>query len=557
MILRILVLLLVLIGTAGPGWAGKPVALVIGVDTYANVKPLHKAVSDARAVYAALVEAGFAEADVRLLENATSAQIAAEWESLLGSVEKDGVVLFYFAGHGVELSSQNYLLPSDVLFDEHDDQRTRSTAIGMKWLIDTLAKKQETTNAVGIFILDACRNDPFKGGGSAGASQGLSPVHPPRRMFVMYSAGIGQTALDGKGANSVFATVLLPMLRQKPSQLGLADIAQNLRFDVYREAQTYNDPPGNKHMQTPAYYDQLMFRQDIFGIRKDPLPITGLGSPGVPALPGGFAARDIVVECEFCPELVVIPAGEFKMGSPDGEAGRSVNEGPQHPVKIPRPLAFGKFEVTNREWNACAAEAGSGCLGSRDRISRGQRDREPVTGVSWTAADAYVTWLSRKTGKAYRLPSEAEWEYAARAGTSTPYSFESGKLDDLCQYANGADRSVGELLMVNSTCDDDIGRTTAQAGSFKPNPFGLFDMNGNVWEWVADCWEPDYAARVQSTESTARQPATGTCTSYVARGGSWRSGPSALRSAVRNTFRLDHSRATLGFRVVRDLDVAP
>src|SRR5262249_7834856 len=158
-------------------------------------------------------------------------------------------------------------------------------------------------------------------------------------------------------------------------------------------------------------------------------------------------------------------AGRFKMGSPDDELDRSDSEGPQHAVTVAKPLAVSKFEVTFDDWDACTAAFA--CAQVPDHWGRGQM---PVINVSWEDAKAYVAWLSQVTGKAYRLLSEAEWEYAARAGTTTRYSW-------------GDDAVAGD-----ANCDGCGGgwklQQTAPAGTFKPNAFGLHDMHGNVWEWV-------------------------------------------------------------------------
>lgn len=234
-------------------------------------------------------------------------------------------------------------------------------------------------------------------------------------------------------------------------------------------------------------------------------------------------------ECDVCPEMVVVPAGRFVMGSPESETGGPSDEGPTHTVVISKPFAVGKFEVTWAEWERCVVVGG--CYEVRNNgFGRGTR---PVTYVSWEDAKAYVRWLSRETGEDYRLLSEAEWEYAARAGTTSAY-----------WWGN----SIGSNNANCFDCGDSYDKT-APVGSFRPNAFGLYDMSGNVWEWVEDC-HGDYSGA--PTDGSARQSCN---TEYrVKRGGSWGSTPSLLRLADRNGSMPDIRDSGLGFRVARDIE---
>ncbi|MDE0331907.1 MAG: SUMF1/EgtB/PvdO family nonheme iron enzyme [Nitrospinae bacterium] len=245
--------------------------------------------------------------------------------------------------------------------------------------------------------------------------------------------------------------------------------------------------------------------------------------------PAVLAFRD----CPECPEMVPVPAGSFMMGSPSGEKGRDDDEGPRRRVTISKPFAVGRYEVTFAEWDACAAVDGSGC--HRPGDEGWGRGRRPVINVSWDDAQAYVKWLSKKTGERYRLLTEAEWEYAARAGATTRYSWG----DDI-----GHNRANCE------GCGSRWDRQTAPVGSFRVNPFGLHDAHGNVWEWVADCWNKNY----EGAPSDGRAWTSGDCGSRVLRGGSWSSKPRNLRFAVRGRFITISSRHNNGFRVTRTLD---
>lgn len=543
---------LALIGSAAfsaASLADKHVALVIGVGKYDQLpKQLAKAVPDAEAVEAALKAMGF---QVLLRKDPTYSEAMAAWDETLDRTKKNGVTLFYFAGHGFELSGQNYLLPRDAPQPlAQQDGPLRKGSIELQKLIGDLGRKQVEEDAIGIFIVDACRDNPFPIDVQQGESlAGASPMRPPKRMFIMYSAGVGQTSLDGDGQNSIYTTKLISYLQQKPS-IALADIAQSLRFDVYREARKVK-VQGRWHHQTPAYYDQLPARIDLFGERRHPVNFSSVNSAGLRF--DDVAPGDVIVECNACPEMVVVPAGDFRMGSPEDEIGRFANEGPQREVTMRTPLAFGKFEITNHEWNACARTGP--CPGLRGNAGvDAPTDREPVAHVSWNDAQTYVKWLSDTTKSKYRLPTEAEWEYAARAKTQSPYAFQpvNSTRAELCDFANGADLSAGPLVWSNYSCDDKVSRKVAQVGSFKQNSFGLRDMHGNVWEWTQDCWRSNYVS-ASADAADYYEPEGKKCASRVARGGSWRSGPSGLRSAVRNAFWPDQKRATLGFRVVREL----
>ena len=252
-------------------------------------------------------------------------------------------------------------------------------------------------------------------------------------------------------------------------------------------------------------------------------------------------------DCALCPPMVVVPSGQFVMGSPSGEAGRADNEGPPHTVTIAGDFALGKYEITFDDWDACVTDRR--CARADD--SGFGRGRRPVINVSHENAKGYIAWLSGKTNQNYRLPTEAEWEYAARAGSDGP-RFWGISPDVACQYANVFNQATLKKYqgadIKTFRCDDGYVET-APVGSFKPNRFGLYDMLGNVWEWVEDCWNGSYAGA--PTDGSANR--TGDCSKRVLRGGGWYYGPNNLRSAKR--LRTDHLRQgnDVGFRVARTL----
>jgi formylglycine-generating enzyme required for sulfatase activity len=240
-------------------------------------------------------------------------------------------------------------------------------------------------------------------------------------------------------------------------------------------------------------------------------------------------------ECaKDCPEMVVVHAGAFMMGSPSDEKGRFDNEGPQHKVAIAKPLAVAKYDVTFVEWDACVQVGGCPQEGRATDAGWGRKDR-PVINVSWEDTKPYAAWLSRMTSKTYRLLTEAEWEYAARGGTRTAYFWgdEIGKNNANC---NGC----------GSKWD---GRQTAPVGSFAPNAFGLYDMSGNVLQWVEDCYHDNYNGAPEDGSAWI----TGDCSYHVVRGGSWYVIPQDLRSANRYRGWPGLRNNDLAFRVGRTL----
>ena len=234
--------------------------------------------------------------------------------------------------------------------------------------------------------------------------------------------------------------------------------------------------------------------------------------------------KDTFKECANCPEMVVVPAGSFTRGSPTSEPGHSADEGPQHTVTIARPFAVGRFAVTFDEWDACAADGG--CNGYKPSDEGWGRGRRPVINVSWDDAKAYVAWLSKKTGKSYRLLSGAEYEYATRAGTQTAYP-----------WGNAIGTNNANCHACGSQWD---ARQTAPVGSFAANGFGLYDMVGNVREWTEDCYHDRYLGA--PTDGSAWIEGAD-CARRVVRGGSWLLAPAFLRSATR--FRPDKLQAFL------------
>lgn len=272
------------------------------------------------------------------------------------------------------------------------------------------------------------------------------------------------------------------------------------------------------------------------------MPFVALTAPAAEiketAYPPGTRLRDC--RDEGCPWLVVVPAGEFMMGSAAGEEGRSDNEGPQHRVRISQPFAVMEAEVTREAFARFVDEMGykpktGWCSWNESGIE--QTVAHPVVCVSWEDATAFSKWLSKRTGAEYRLLSEAEWEYAARAGSSTRFYF-GNDAKELCRYAkvNGCNEGYKE---------------TAPTKSFQPNAFGLYDMHGNAWEWTQDCWHDSY----EGAPEEGSKPWETNCSDdrRVLRGGGWYDTPGIARSAFRRRNSPDYRYINTGFRLARTL----
>ena len=242
----------------------------------------------------------------------------------------------------------------------------------------------------------------------------------------------------------------------------------------------------------------------------------------------------LVAEVEFTERTAdgVLRQASF-VGLREDIPAKSVgDEKPPHEVHIDKPIAVGRYEITFDEWEGCVKDGG--CVKNKTPNDEGWgRARHPVINISWNDAREYVDWLSRKTGKTYRLLSEAEWEYAARAGTTSKYAF-GDTLNAKQAKFSGGKQGIGE---------------TVEVGSFPPNNWGLYDMHGNVWEWVEDCYAPDYAGA--PTDGSARVGPG--CGAHALRGGSWDYAPADLRSAVRYHLPAIYRVDEIGFRVAREL----
>ena len=343
-----------------------------------------------------------------------------------------------------------------------------------------------------------------------------------------------------------------------------ADKAKALALKIEQEARRMAEVAAKKQAEAMAQAEERARAQAAARVKEAPRAVQRPGT--------------VFQDCPDCPRMVVIPAGEFTMGSPASEAGRGVDEGPQRQVSIAQPFALGRSEVTVAEFRRFADESGYRTEAERDARAQGcsgfiyadpaagipgaqpvtswrspgltQADSHPVLCVSWNDARAYAQWLSKKTGKRYRLPSESEWEYAARAGSVTARYWGDDPVQ-ACRFANVADQSRFQTWGFGQKHECTDGHYfTAPAGGYSPNRFGLYDMLGNAWEWTEDCWNAGYAGA--PADGSARL--AGDCAQRVGRGGSWSTVPRFARSASRNKNTADHRDNLTGFRLARTLE---
>jgi formylglycine-generating enzyme required for sulfatase activity len=261
--------------------------------------------------------------------------------------------------------------------------------------------------------------------------------------------------------------------------------------------------------------------------------------PLIPEREQTLKRKDSFKECEVCPEMVVVPKGSFMMGTPADEPYRLKGEDPVHKVTIAKPFAVGRFTISFDEWDACLADGG--CNGDKGNDGGFGRGRMPANGINFEAAKSYLAWLSRKVGRTYRLPSESEREYFARAGTATPFWFgktisaQNANYDASNNYPGGP---YGEASKGPKVVD-----------SYLPNKFGLYQVNGNAEEWTEDCYNKRYT---EDTPTDGSPWLEGDCNKRMMRGGGWIGMALTQRSGYRNDMNVV---AGYGFRVVRTLNV--
>ncbi len=585
--------------------SGERVALVIGNKDYAvkGLPDLDNTIHDAQDMKAALEQIGF---EVIYRENADLMEMDGAAHEFRSKLTRNSIGLVYYSGHGVQADGENYLVPVRTQINNKAELKAR--AYNANIILGTM---EEAQNPVNILILDACRDNPFKG--FRGGARGLTTMTADSKgLLIAFATAPGKLSSDGNDRNGLYTKYLKRYITQpglkiqdmfmKVRQAVVADSPEQIPWenssligDLCLAGCNNPTPPavevtavkptpqpvpvkpapafdpasielsfwdGIKNSDNPADFQAYLKKYpkgqfvDLARNRLRPKPTPAPVKPApVPVVetpkPAPVATRQ-----SFEPEMVAIKAGCFMMGSPASETGRNEDE-TQHQVCV-KAFEMGKYEVTKAQFAAFVsdsnyqteAETGNGCYGwtgskwEKDKnfnwrsLGFEQGSNHPAVCVSWNDAQAYLNWLKTKTGKAYRLPTEAEWEYAARAGTTT--AFYTGN----CINTNQANYNGN--YPYNNCGKGVYKQQTLAVGSYSANPWGLYDMAGNVWEWTCS----DYA---KNYNNGAESKCSNNGLVRIFRGGSWDDNARSLRSAYHAAYGPDECFSNLGLRFVLGL----
>ena len=600
--------LLILASALAPAAAAaERVALVVGIGEYRHLSTLDNPVLDAKAIAASLREHGFEVFDYYNLDRADLLDALERFKRAAAAAE---VALIYYAGHGMEVGRKNVIAPTDMQIECAN--KTTLRAVELDDLFAAANEAPQQIVLLDACRNDPFPQCPTRGAGSGGGFRGFSQAAEEDRSLLIANATLsGKLAADGEtGDHSPFAKALLANFKQFP-RTPLRDLLDLTAKEVRIATQGAQVPEITTQGGAPricldatgcgmpapsadgalddpaaiadarALLAQLGFMTEATrgegsgsadlgeAIKrfqaKAGLPADGKLTPTlltvlrvskmqvaalpVPAKPGaaiplatGPLEHEVGTsfkDCESCPDMVVVPAGRFLMGAPKSEKGHQPSEEPQRELVVPAPFAVSKTEITFDEWEVCALEGG--CAHARPEDSGWGRGRRPVIYVSYDDAKSYAEWLRQKTGKPYRLLSEAEWEFAARGGTSTPFA--GGETLKPTQA------NFDASSLTSNKRPGSYQGTTVEAGTFPPNPYGLHDMEGNVFEWVEDCWNESHAGAAADIS-----PRGGDCARRVAKGGAWYYEAEFARPSARMSFPKGSRLNVVGFRVARPLE---
>ena len=558
MLRRLVLLSLLALSTASAAFAQDRFALVIGNGDYRGASKLNNPANDAVAVAAALEKLNFnvtrkIDAELTTMEDAVA--------SFRKSLTKDSVALFFYAGHGLQVKGENFLLPVDAEVKEESQVRRKCFPVD-----ELLGELEASSAALKVVILDSCRDNPLTRSFNRSAGEGLASIaNIPDGTIIAFSTSPGKAALDaapGVRGNSPYTAQLVAALDRRPA--GGLEITRALKDASKAVKQLTGQVPWMN--QDATIDDFYLWNESFASVTPKIVP------PTKPAVKKPTPARSLqpvahpsgtsipTFENSIGMKFVIVPAGQFQMGSPDSDPDAEDDEKPLHRVKLARNFHLGVYEVTLGQFlkfyhgakhQTDAEKDGKGGWGF-DTATRSVKQSlqfvpwstgfdqtmdHPVVNVSWNDAQAFCQWLSEKEGLKYRLPTEAEWEFACRAGTTT-------------RYYTGDD--IDGPNIISNNVEGDRFKNSAPVGSFRANRLGLYDMHGNVLEWCDDWYRRDaYASRGALT--TNPKTDVDEREFKVARGGGWSFHYVYDRAANRTRSAPSDRNDALGFRVVLDL----
>jgi formylglycine-generating enzyme required for sulfatase activity len=591
-----------------PAAQAKRLALLIGNQNYLHEKKLAPNPGNDVQLLGRVFRDELKFDDVQVLTDQSAEGIERAVDTLARKGQGADVLVFYYSGHGMKSPDRrNFLLPVEARIELPDTYSIKRQAVAAEDIRDQLKAAGAT---VSLLLLDACRDGP--GGGKSGSKglarmeggRGLLIGYATEEDRVADNGNNGNSPY-ALGLAAAFRQKYKPILaqldeasdvvrrltgnKQEPTRDG------NLRTDAYLVASLNPEPvkpggaPGGSlgldladleradqqdranRTQWAQWQQAMQAAFDKVGKLSEAVQAQGwerfiktYGGQSNPysnddkalltrarqalaalqarvqqpqqaaatSTQAGTRPGSTFKDCADCPEMVVIPAGSFDMGSPASESGRSDAEGPQHRVNV-GSFALGKFELTQGQWRAL--------MGNNPSRSSNCGDDCPVEQVSWEDAQQYINKLNQKTGQSYRLPSEAEWEYAARAGTSTRYAWGDTASHEQANYGL-------EECCLGLALGRDRWQNTAPVSQFPANGFGLYDMHGNVYEWVQDIWHDLYQGAPADGSAWTQG---GDAARRVLRGGSWYSSPQGMRAAARGRNDPSNRNESIGLRVAR------
>jgi len=494
----------------------KRIALVIGNGNYRftdSLPKLSNPANDADDMAAALRRFGF---EVIAKKNLTKEEMDETITDFGRKIAESDAALFYYAGHGLQVKGQNYLVPVDANIDS--EAKVPYRAVNVNQLLEEMESSRSRVN---IVMLDACRNNPISGKFRSGASRGLAPPSAmPKGTVIVYATDPGNVAADGTGRNGLFTAGLLSAFKGSDLTLGgvLTRASEEVEKASNQQQTPYINGPATVQKRfsfvSPSEMTDLQpseYKPEPAMLAPAPVARPVEPEPVRQSVPRTFA--DPATGIEFVP----VQGGCFQMGDTFGDGYAS--EKPVHEVCVDG-FSIGKYEVTQGQWKTI--------MGNNPSKFSSCGDDCPVEQVSWNDVQDFILNLNRRSGRNYRLPTEAEWEYAARSvGKSEKYSG-SSSIDSVAWY------------------DGNSGSTTHPVGRKGANGLGIYDMSGNVWEWCSDWHGNDYYG--MSPRSNPQGPSSGEF--RVLRGGSWFDNPLDSRAAFRARGLPGGRFISLGFRLV-------